>query len=259
MNVDDFLFDGKKTSSYHVPTELAPALVEGVTFPSGGETLYGFVIKPEPTATPLPYTLLYFHGNKHNIDAFWQDVLRLHATGATVMIFDYRGYGLSGGDAATDEDLFGDADAALAFLGGRGLTPAQVVLYGYSLGNIGSLHLAASGAPYRAIVAQSAFASLDSLIQGGTFLPLPDGWINKSQFDNIAAVEHAAAPILVLHGADDETARFADNGRPLFAHAPDPKRLVVVPGAGHTDLPETMGAGPYEALIASWIAKPDAP
>lgn len=255
LNADAFIFDAKKIDEYELPDNTIPMdLIEAITFKSGDNTLYGYWIKPDPAAAPLPYTLLYFHGNQNNIDIFWEEMMRLHKTGAAVVIFDYRGYGKSEGESTSDSTLYADSEAALAFVLSRGVQPQDLCLHGYSLGNVGMLHVASSSnTSFRCVITHSGFASIDSLIQSGTFLPFPDGWLNKGNFDNASAIKGVTSPILVLHGADDETARYEDNGLILFNNAPQPKTLRKVDGGGHINIPETLGENVYVQIILSWV------
>jgi fermentation-respiration switch protein FrsA (DUF1100 family) len=55
--------------------------------------------------------------------------------------------------------------------------------------------------------------------------------------------------VLVLHGAGDEIIA-RSHADALFAAAPEPKRLVIVPGAGHNDLAAVAGAWYWRELRA---------
>jgi fermentation-respiration switch protein FrsA (DUF1100 family) len=58
------------------------------------------------------------------------------------------------------------------------------------------------------------------------------GAVDLRPLDRIGGI---TAPLLLLSGAEDDRTTVAET-RALFAAAPPPKRLVLVPGAGHVDL-----------------------
>src|SRR5262245_47435141 len=102
-----------------------------------------------------PETLVIFHGNAGDRgDRLpWMESLR--ETGAAVFILDYRGYGGSGG-SPSEEGLYRDAEAAEAWLSGRGIGP--LIYVGESLGSGVAVELALRRPP-AALVLQSAFTS----------------------------------------------------------------------------------------------------
>ncbi|MDP4116016.1 MAG: hypothetical protein Q8903_07770, partial [Bacteroidota bacterium] len=78
--LDSFLFNEKTISKYELPGNTIPdSLIKQETFQSGGNKLYGYWI-----ASGDPYnnlTILYCHGNKNNIDNYWDRVMYLHGLG----------------------------------------------------------------------------------------------------------------------------------------------------------------------------------
>jgi fermentation-respiration switch protein FrsA (DUF1100 family) len=250
--LDSFLFNQKPLDAYTLPGNTIPSnLIEPVTLQSGGNTLYGFWVG---SAGGRPgTTIIYFHGNKNNIDEYWDRVMFLHDIGVNVFVFDYRGFGRSQG-VSSEAGLHADADAALQYVLSRpGVSPDSLGYYGYSLGNVSAFYLAAERRRPRFLVAESPFASAASLAQGSLALKIPGGWLTGGRFDNLAEARKLQRGPLVIHGADDDFVRYRDNGRVLFEAAPDPKRLIVVPGALHEDVPQKMGLGDYRLAIAAWI------
>ena len=59
------------------------------------------------------------------------------------------------------------------------------------------------------------------------------------------------APVLIMHGEEDELVPVA-HARALFDAAREPRRLKVVPGAGHNDLVQRMGPS-YGTEVAGWL------
>jgi fermentation-respiration switch protein FrsA (DUF1100 family) len=63
-----------------------------------------------------------------------------------------------------------------------------------------------------------------------------------------AARRLAGRPLLLIHGADDDTAPI-ETVEPVYAAAPGPKRWIVLPGAAHNDL--DAGPGLVRAIEAA--------
>ncbi|HEY4485181.1 MAG TPA: alpha/beta hydrolase, partial [Nitrospiria bacterium] len=93
--------------------EAAGLAYEDVYFnASDGVRLNGWYV---PANDPKAVMIL-FHGNAGNISHRVQNLRRLHdELGVSVFIFDYRGYGLSEGDAS-EMGTYLDAEAALEYV-----------------------------------------------------------------------------------------------------------------------------------------------
>lgn len=249
-DMDSFLFNTEELDRYHPPSSIPGSALEQLTFKSGEHTLYGFWIKSDGRRPGS--TIIYCHGNKHNMDEYWDRIEFLRALGMNIFTFDYRGFGLSEG-TSTQDGMYADAEAALSLVQARGYDGDSLVLYGYSLGNVASIHLASMMVRPRALVVESGFASSTSLVQGATVLDFQARWLTDGTFDNAAAIATITAPVLVLHGEEDDFVRFRDNGQVIFDNAGDPKLLVAVPGATHTDVPQKMGVPAYLEIVGDWI------
>jgi alpha-beta hydrolase superfamily lysophospholipase len=253
--LDGFLFSPKKVSAYSLSNlVIADSLQRLVSFKSEDATLYG-VLARQPGSAPRR-TVLYSHGNNDDIPYFWERVEWIWRAGYDVFIYDYRGFGMSGGTSKSESTLFADGHAALqAVLALPGVTPASLVLYGFSLGGAPSIDLAAGTVTPRAMITEDAFDSGESLVQSGTILDIPGGWLLTGAFDNIGKAPRVTAPWLVLHGSADRKVDVSE-GRALYAAAGGPKRLMIVNGADHSTVPSTMGTAAYIALIRDFIENP---
>ena len=58
---------------------------------------------------------------------------------------------------------------------------------------------------------------------------------------------------MLFHGEDDNFVRFRDNGKVIYTAAPNPKELVLVQNAHHTNVPSKMGKENYLNKIEDWI------
>lgn len=250
--LDGFLFNTKKIDKYELPGNTIPdSLIEEVAMESGGNKIYGFWIESGQGDLPN-ISILYCHGNKHHIDEYWDRVMYLHRLGVRIFIYDYRGYGRSEGKSS-EKSMHEDAEAALEFLLTKESSAKNIVFYGYSLGNVASIYLAAEKFTPRCLIAECPFASANSLTQGSSILDLPAQWLTTGKFDNAENIKQIKTPLLLLHGGDDDFIRYRDNGKVVYDNAPEPKSVKVVPGADHTDIPETMGVDNYLIVVEDWI------
>ncbi len=251
-SLDSFLFNPKAVQQYELPENTIPEhLLTQVTLESDGQTIYGYWAASDGTRPGL--TLLYCHGNRDNLDHYWDRVMLLHKLGVNVFVFDYRGFGRSEGESS-EAGMYADAKAALEYVMSERAVPADsLILYGYSLGNVASIYLAAERVAPLCLVAESPFASATSLAQGSIGLDIPAGWLTDGTFDNVEKIRETEAPFLLLHGASDDFVRYRDNGQQVFEAAPNPKQQMVVAGAGHDDVPEIMGIEAYRQMLMEWI------
>ena len=124
-----------------------------------------------------------------------------------VMAYDYSGYGLSSAETPSEEAVYADAEAALAYLVSVVNTPHnQIVLYGRSLGGGPSTYLAQKmsnmGNPPRGLVLQSPFLSAYRVAFHFRFSMPGD------QFCNVDRIGDVMCPVYVIHGTNDEVVPF---------------------------------------------------
>jgi uncharacterized protein len=194
---------------------------------SDGISLHGWYI-PAPQQRG---TVLFLHGNAGNISHRLDSVQMFHRLGYSTLIFDYRGYGNSGG-APSEEGTYRDAEAAWRYLTEQKLIPScRIVLFGESLGGAVAAGLAARQKP-GALVIASGFTSVPDLAQH-IYPYLPVRWLARIRYDTRAYLRAVAVPVLVAHSPDDEIIPF-EHGRALFAAANPPKQFLELAG-GHND------------------------
>ena len=87
--------------------------------------------------------------------------------------------------------------------------------------------------PPAALVLRSPFTSLAEV--GRVQYPwLPVGWLLIDRYPSIDRIGSLAAPVMVIAGDRDDIVP-EPLSRKLYDAAPDPKRYLLVPGAGHND------------------------
>jgi hypothetical protein len=210
-----------------------------------GQRLHGWWLPRRAAA--LGHVLLC-HGNAGNVGDRLMHADLLTAVGFDVLLFDYRGYGHSGGSPG-EQGTYRDARAArAALLRQADVDPAGVVYLGESIGGAVALELAIAHPP-AGLVLLSAFTSVRDIAR--THYGLIPTRLVPDAYPSLRRIAGLRAPVLVVHGGDDAIVP-VEHGRALFEAAPQPKRLRIVAGVGHNDLVSHAGTVMAEE-IAAWV------
>jgi pimeloyl-ACP methyl ester carboxylesterase len=184
----------------------APRQVEAIGFHGQDGVQLGGLFLRHPQAKA---TVVYFQGGGNHItkDARWLAKLAADLP-VHLMVWDYRGMGLSAGKGGTAH-MLGDALAAVAQARSSGGADLPLVYWGYSMGTLISAHLSQQLPP-------------DALILEGTLTNAQD-WAENSvpwwakpfvsvelgdgvrAFDNREALRQHQRPTLLLVGGRDKT------------------------------------------------------
>ncbi|MDP6563218.1 MAG: alpha/beta hydrolase [Alphaproteobacteria bacterium] len=177
-------------------------------------------------------TIVYFQGNGGNIGNRIYKTRQLMAAGYGLLLVGYRGYGGNDGKP-TEDGLYDDGRAALAFLAEQGIPPERTVLLGESLGTGVAVRMAAEH-DVAAVMLEAPYTSTADVGQAAFFF-LPVKLLIYDRFEAVEQIARIEAPLLVVHGERDSTipVRF---GRRLFEAAVEPKEGRFLPNADHNDL-----------------------
>ena len=194
--------------------------------------------------------ILFCHGNAGNISHRLESIEIFHQLGLSVLIFDYRGYGQSEG-SPTEQGTYQDAEAAWRYLvETRQLEPAQIIIFGRSLGGAVAAWLAQSQRP-GALILESTFTSVPDI--AATLYPyLPFRLLSRFQYNTAEYLGGVDCPVLIVHSRDDEIMPFS-HGRQLFEIAGEPKELLEISGT-HNEGFITSGEN-YEQGLNAFISK----
>ncbi len=221
------------------PEEIDVAAEDVYLETEDGVRIHGFWL-PAPGATRA---ILFLHGNAGNASHRLPNAAGLVDLGASVLLLDYRGYGMSEG-TPSEVGVMADARAGLSYLTGqRGVPEERIVVFGRSLGGAVAVDLV-QDRTVAGLILESTFTSLSGMV--GRILPLAAPFV-RGRFDSEAKIARLRAPLLSLHGDRDEIVPFA-LGRALFDAAPEPKAFEVIAGAGHNDTVQVGGRPYYERI-----------
>jgi pimeloyl-ACP methyl ester carboxylesterase len=166
----------------------------------------------------------------------------------SVLLFDFRGQGKSGGNASgTGEWETRDLTGALDYLKSRGVS--QVGTIGYSMGAATELLAAPDHPEMRAIVADSSFADLMDIVDlrreelhAPSFFDPGLLFVSKTFFGmdiEADSPKHAIGllgdrPILLIHATGDQTIPVSQATELQQAGSPDPNlQLWITPATAH--------------------------
>jgi hypothetical protein len=175
--------------------------------------------------------LIWFYGNFETVSTLAPALHILRPPGWAVLALDIRGYGESEGKA-NEAGFYRDAEAAWAFLADRlEIDSTRIAVYGRSLGTALALHLAATK-PVARVILEAPFTSGPEL--GKKFYWWVPSFLVKIRMDNLSKAERIDAPLLVLHGAEDEIVPLEMGRRISEAGRAD--AFVVFEDAGHNEM-----------------------
>ncbi len=152
-------------------------------------------------------TFIFQHGNSGHMFRYWYRAVMLWTQGANVLIYTYRGYGLSPGETSRST-ILEDADTAMSWLRGRDdIDQDRIVAYGYSMGGIPMSYLVGESEHrqvFAAAVLESALDSIEGILDSSSGTEFADGFFfDDTLFDGPVFIQGASLPILQLHGLLD--------------------------------------------------------
>ncbi len=187
-------------------------------------------------AQAAPDVLLYLHGNSGGVDVNLNHAARFQRWGLSVLLIDYRGYGLSTGSFPSEQQVYQDAETAWQYLmNTQKIAPHRIVIYGHSLGGAIATELASRHPDAAGLIVESSFTSIEAMATvRGQYNLIPVNLILHQRFDSIQKVPTLDMPTLFIHGLQDTEIPYQMSEQ-LYQSAPEPKQLWLAPGAGHAD------------------------
>ncbi|BAY22296.1 phospholipase/carboxylesterase [Calothrix sp. NIES-2100] len=203
------------------------------------EHIHGWWI---PAKQPNAKVLLYLHGNGINIGANIAHASRFYQQGFSVLLIDYRGYGRSEGAFPNENRVYQDAATAWNYLVQQlQIPPRDIFIYGHSLGGAIAIDLAVKHPDAAGVIVESSFTSIREVVAyRNLFGMFPVDLILTQRFESIKKLPKLKTPVLFIHGTADSSVPFFMSQK-LYAIAPEPKQLILVPGAGHNDVADLAG------------------
>jgi len=189
--------------------------------------------------------ILFFNGNAMTIDSSQPFYRELTAQGADVTVFDYRGYGFSGGRA----DVMKSREDSLA-LYDQLAANGPVVVYGFSMGTAMAAYIASQRRTAGLILAGTIASAAEefpifaraqgfSARESANMVPSPEA---VAAFDEVGLVARSPAPLLMLHGEADTLVPIHQGREVYTASSAQQKQFVSLPGKTHNETVDALVA-----------------
>lgn len=198
-----------------------------------------------PPADSAP-TVLFLHGNAGHLGQRHRKHALYLGAGYGVFALSYRGFGPSAG-SPTEQGLYHDARAAIAYLEAQGVPPGQLILHGESLGAAVAIQMATEITP-RALVLEVPFATLEAASR--VHYPwVPVSLLLQDRYESLTKIPRIAAPMLILHGEKD-TLVPQEQSLLLRQAAHAPVTRITFPQEGH-NVPVSLTQEPILRFLGS--------
>jgi pimeloyl-ACP methyl ester carboxylesterase len=175
--------------------------------------------------------VLYFHGNRQNIERYAPRVPMITKQGYEVWMIDYPGYGKSTGEFS-EKMLY---EWALIFykLARANYSKDSIIIYGRSLGT-GIAAQLASVRDCKALVLEAPYYSFTALAR--SYFPVyPVSTMIQFKIPTYEYLQNVTAPIIIFHGTDDGVISYSQAKR-LEPFLKKGDRFISIEGGGHNDL-----------------------
>jgi len=193
-----------------------------------------------------------FHGNGEWSAERPENVSAFTRRGFRVFLYEYPGYG--GRPGYPDEKgIVSDARALIRSLDQAGFGPVYV--WGESLGS--GVSAAVCADPTLPVHGLALLMPWDTLAHAALshypFFPI--SLLLREKYDSLANLEHFKHPICIVHGNEDPVIP-SSLSLNLFAHLPDPKKIILEKGYGHGDWPREANLSWWDDVL-NFIAPPE--
>lgn len=259
-------------SSFYQPARRKPArpalpelaALQDVSFTSGdGARVAAWYQPPRDAHGPA---VVLAHGVPGDREGLIAPAALLARHGYGVLLFDWPGYGESGGSVTYGAAELLALRAALDWLAARPeVAPARLGGLGCSLGGYMLLALAADDARLRAVAAEGAPTSLLEVLDWQYRRSAPVGpwaarlaaWragVDLGVTDALRGLPRVSPRALLLIGSRDDEAVPADMSARLYAAAGEPKELWLVDGAAHCGA-QAQAPAEYERRVLAFFER----
>lgn len=204
--------------------------------------LHGWLIKKSvEKQSPL---LMYFGGNAEEVSSFlWEDIEQFK--GWSVLLVNYRGYGLSQGQPSETHLLQDAVFLYDTFSKRKEIDNTKIVAFGRSLGTGVAVHLASQRA-LQGVILVSPYDSIESIAQEIYFF-VPVKFLLKHHFNSLNWAPAAKTRLLALIGTSDNLISPKHSWRLIQAWG-GKSEVVTIEGRGHNDV--HLGTGYWESISA---------
>ena len=208
---------------------------------------------PPNECTDKTKTILYSHGNATDVGAMaGLQCLIAKNLKCHVLVYDYSGYGESGG-VPMEKNTYRDVKMAYEWVVNNVTKhESNVILYGQSVGSGPSCYLASRRENVGGLILHSPFTSGMRVLTPSRALACLD------IFPNIDRIKKVHCKVFIIHGKKDVEVAF-EHGLALQAAVPEDCRTDPwwVPNKGHNDIVDGPGIVEYIQRLNRFVRSLD--
>ena len=174
-------------------------------------------------------TVLFLHGNAGSLENRIEKINHIVDMKVNFLIVAWRGFNGNEGKP-TEQGLYEDARSAIRWLGSKGVSEKNIIIYGESLGTGVAVEVA-QNKNFAGIILESPFTSM--VDAGKNIYPfLPVKLLLKDKYESNKKIKNIKSPILVMHGEVDNIVPFR-MGKKMYELANEPKYFYFSKYDGH--------------------------
>lgn len=175
--------------------------------------------------------VLYFHGNKENVNHYADAAINFTRNGYEVWMPDYPGYGKSTGKLS--EQLLYDEALQVYKMARTKYKPTEIILYGRSIGS-GIAAQLASIRDCKRLILETPYYSVSSLTRLVFFL-YPVDMLLHYKFPTHEYLTKVTAPVSFFHGTSDVVIPYF-NAKRLKQNLKPSDEFITIDGGSHNNL-----------------------
>ncbi len=211
-----------------------------------GVRLHGWWVPVLPSAG----TVLFCHGNAGNISFLLDTLHFFNKLKLNVLVFDYRGFGRSGGKPS-EEGTYRDVEAAWGYLvRSRRIDPGTIAVIGRSLGGPIAAWLCQTRMP-GALVLESTFTSAVDVAEYH-YPTAPAELLFGDTYNTAGFLARIRCPVLVVHSPEDEIIPYK-LGEKLFKLIQGPKEFLLIHGSHNSGFVESSSQ--YATVLERFLSE----
>lgn len=198
-----------------------------VAIEEDGRTLIAWWVRAQADSGQVAPALLFFHGNRSSISDYVDLQKFLYRQGVSSMVFDYSGFGASGGTASLENAIADAAAVSATFADSAGKATRRTAM-GAGLGATVLLQAIDSVQPHvGGLVLEGVDASAKESAVRANRIPRFAAPLVADIADNVAAASRVRVPVLAIHSPGNARVTVVDAQRVVDA-VPAPARASLV-------------------------------
>lgn len=211
----EFTFDFKRSfEEIYIPVE-------------GGIKLHALLFKADSSNG----IIVYNHGNSGSVRGYGDFAEIYNPLGYDFLVYDYRGYGKSGGEIESQDKFYSDAQEVYDYAK-KQYADSQIVVIGYSMGTAPASYLAGTNKPKQTILLAPFYSMLDMMDRNYPYIP---SFLLNYPLESHSFISKAKSPVAIFHGTKDETIPL-ESAQKFKKHLKKKDQFVILEKQAHKNV-----------------------